>query len=117
MSDNDPSDQHGFRAAAGKMPPPNPARPPRHDEWTPAKMVAFLRELAASQSVSQAARAVGMGRQSAYKLKRRLPPFAAAWDEAVADSRLAVAPAPVGGPRRCPLCGGAPRRALRWEGA
>ena len=29
-------------------------RPPRHDEWTFRKMGAFLRELAASQSVSQA---------------------------------------------------------------
>lgn len=51
--------------------PPTPRRTPRHNEWTRAKMAAFRRELAASQSVAQAARSVGMGRQSAYKL--RLP--------------------------------------------
>ena len=43
-------------------------------------------------------------------------PFAAAWDEAVADSRLMVPRGPAGAPARCPLCGGAPRWALRWEG-
>ena len=60
-------------------------RPPRHHEWTPAKMVAFLRELAASQSVSHAARSVGMSRQSAYKLRTRLEgtPFAMAWEVAL----------------------------------
>ena len=102
-----------------QTPPPQSKRPPRHDEWTLTKMVAFLRELAASQSVSRAASAVGMGRQSAYKLKRRLAgqPFAAAWDMAIADSRLAIPRAPAGVPSRCPLCGGAPRRALGWERA
>ena len=92
-------------------------RPPRHDEWTRAKMVAFLRELAASQSVSQAARAAGMGRQSAYKLRQRVRGFAAAWDEVAAEFRLAASRVPAGAPSRCPLCGGEPRRALRWEGA
>ena len=64
---------------------PPPKRPPRHDEWTRAKMAAFLRELAASQSVSQAARSVGMSRQSAYKLRTRLAgtPFAMAWEVAL----------------------------------
>lgn len=61
------------------------ARPPRHNEWTRAKMVAFLRELAASQSVAQAARAVGMSRQSAYRLRNRLvgTPFALGWEVAL----------------------------------
>lgn len=64
---------------------PTPRRTPRHNEWTRAKMAAFLRELAASQSVAQAARSVGMGRQSVYKLRNRLgaTPFALAWEVAL----------------------------------
>jgi hypothetical protein len=48
-------------------------------------MVAFLKELAASQSVHHAARSVGMSRQSAYKLRNRLSgtPFALAWEVAL----------------------------------
>ena len=47
-------------------------------------MAAFLRELAASQSVAAAARQVGMSRQSAYKLRNRLKgePFDIAWEAA-----------------------------------
>ena len=58
-----------------------------HDEargraWTPAKRATFLRELHACHSVKEAARRVGMSRQSAYRLRRRLPPldpFVLAW--------------------------------------
>ena len=54
---------------------------PAAQQWTPPKMAAFLRELSATQSVSAAARAVGMGRESAYKLRARLKgqPFDLAW--------------------------------------
>lgn len=64
---------------------PSPARAVRHNQWTREKMAGFLRELAASQSVSQAATSVGMGRQSAYKLRNRLAgtPFALAWEVAL----------------------------------
>jgi hypothetical protein len=71
------------------LPPPaapeDSARKPRHTDWTRAKMVAFLRELAASQSVKHAARSVGMSRQSAYRLRNRLArtPFALAWEVAL----------------------------------
>ena len=56
----------------------------RHDSWTVDKQVGFLRELAAAHNVSAAARAVGMSRQSAYKLRARLKgqPFDMAWDAA-----------------------------------
>ena len=56
----------------------------RHPGWTPARQAAFLRELAATHSVTAAARAVGMSRQSAYKLRTRLrgEPFDAAWEQA-----------------------------------
>lgn len=48
-------------------------------------MVAFLRELAATQSVSAAARAVGMSRTAAYNLRNRLQgqPFALGWEVAL----------------------------------
>lgn len=54
------------------------------DRWTKAKMAEFLRVLAAQQSVAAAARAVGMSRQSAYKLRNRLKgePFDIAWEAA-----------------------------------
>ncbi len=40
--------------------------------WTLPKAMAFLRALAESGSVTEAARAVGMSRQAAYRLKARL---------------------------------------------
>lgn len=60
-------------------PPPRPG-----DRWTAAKMAAFLRQLSATHSVSAAARAVGMSRQSAYRLRSRLKggAFDLAWDVA-----------------------------------
>ena len=72
-------------AAGGVGKLPTPARTVRHNEWTRARMAGFLRELAASQSVSQAAKSVGMGRQSAYRLRNKLAgtPFALAWEVAL----------------------------------
>lgn len=60
-------------------PPPRPG-----DRWTAVKMAAFLRQLSATHSVSAAARAVGMSRQSAYRLRSRLKggAFDLAWDVA-----------------------------------
>lgn len=54
------------------------------DRWTKPKMAEFLRVLAAHQCVAAAARAVGMSRQSAYKLRNRLKgePFDIAWEAA-----------------------------------
>lgn len=51
-------------------------------------MAAFLRALATTHSVSEAARSVGMSRQSAYKLRARLKgkPFDLAWDAAFHQS-------------------------------
>jgi hypothetical protein len=66
---------------ASPGPDPSQAHGPR---WTPRKMTEFLRALAASHSVTEAAKAVGMSRQSAYRLRSRLKgmAFDAAWDEA-----------------------------------
>ena len=96
-----------------QVPPPSSTRSgqagkprePRHGEWTRAKMAGFLRELAATRSVSRAAVAVGMGRQSAYKLRKRIAGFAKAWDEVVEPSRLTIPRRPMAAPLRCPLCG------------
>lgn len=54
------------------------------DRWNKPKMAQFLRVLGAQQSVAAAARAVGMSRQSAYKLRNRLKgePFDIAWEAA-----------------------------------
>lgn len=55
----------------------------RHDGWTGGRMAVFCRSLADTGVVAAAARAAGMGKQSAYKLRARLPEFAAAWDAAL----------------------------------
>ncbi|MEP5938113.1 MAG: hypothetical protein ABJ239_07295 [Erythrobacter sp.] len=54
-------------------------------KWTQARQAAFLRALASSHSVTEAARAVGMTRQSAYALRARLKrePFDLAWQAAL----------------------------------
>lgn len=56
----------------------------RADGWTADKQRAFLENLAACGSVTLAARAVGMSRESAYALRRRPEGrgFAQAWDAA-----------------------------------
>jgi hypothetical protein len=61
------------------------AHPGRHDGWTPARQATFLRALASTRSVAQAARAAGMSRQSAYGLRARLKgePFDLAWHAAM----------------------------------
>lgn len=57
----------------------------RHDGWTPRRQLAFLDTLARTRSVTRAAAAAGMSRESAYRLRRRPSAalFAAAWDRAL----------------------------------
>ena len=64
--------------------PHHNARPNAPDRWTKPKMADFLRALGATHSVSAAAAAVGMSRQSAYRLRARLKgePFDIAWEAA-----------------------------------
>jgi len=67
--------------------PPSATRPRRSNaeyRWTRPKLAAFLKALTLSGSVAQAARAVGMSRQSAYRLRARLGPGPVLdlWDEA-----------------------------------
>jgi len=57
----------------------------RHDGWTAMRQGDFIGILAETGSVAEAARQVGMSRQSAYELRRRpeAEGFAAAWDAAL----------------------------------
>ncbi len=56
----------------------------RADGWTPEKQATFLEHLASTHSVKHAARAVGLSRPSAYKLRARLKgePFDLSWSAA-----------------------------------
>jgi len=66
------------------------SRPPRSSaefRWTPHKAHAFLDALALHRKVAAAARAVGMTRQSAYRLKYRVPIVAEGWVRAQAIGR------------------------------
>ena len=57
---------------------------PRSDGWSLDKQAKFPRALSATHSVTEAAKSVGMSRQSAYRLRSRLKgqPFDLAWEVA-----------------------------------
>lgn len=57
----------------------------RADGWTPRRQTDFIRALAVMGTVTRACRAVGMSRQTAYKLRDRpdAADFARAWDDAL----------------------------------
>ncbi len=59
----------------------------RSARWTRSRMVQFLQELAETHSIASAARAVGVSRQAAYRLKARQrgEPFDIAWETALQD--------------------------------
>ena len=63
-----------------------PRRPRRSGEWTPDRAVTFIVTLAASRSVTLAARKARMSRKAAYALKGRDPAFAFAWAAAMRAS-------------------------------
>jgi hypothetical protein len=62
----------------------------RRDGWTPERQLRFLDTLARTRSVTRAARAAGMSRESAYRLRGRKDGalFAAAWDRALEGHKL-----------------------------
>ncbi|MGN6356421.1 MAG: LysR family transcriptional regulator [Novosphingobium sp.] len=78
------------QAPGQTAPSPHPAsaegEPPR---WTLERMRGFIETLRRTRSVAAAARSVGMSRQAAYVLRRKLPghPWVAAWDAALAPAR------------------------------
>lgn len=65
---------------------------PRADGWTPLRQGQFIGWLAHTRSVAAACRKVAMGRESAYRLRRRpgAAGFAAAWDAALGRAHEAV---------------------------
>jgi hypothetical protein len=90
-------------------PPPSPAPQPyrprrvvpcfhpvpvgaRADGWTAERQAAFIGHLAETRSVVAACRRIGMGRESAYRLRKRAGAagFAAAWDAAMGTRHEAV---------------------------
>ncbi len=71
-------------------PTPDAASPaPRHDGWTLARQRRFCELLAEHGNVGEAARRVGMSKQSAYSLRRRAAgaAFALGWDAAIGIAR------------------------------
>jgi hypothetical protein len=64
---------------------PRPKPKTRRDGWTAERQLGFLAALARTRSVTRAARAVGMSRESAYRLRGRPDAalFALLWDRAV----------------------------------
>lgn len=68
---------------------PVPLARSRHDGWTPERQRGFIAALAESGIVAKAARAVGMGARSAYRLRRRVgaESFARAWDMVEYEAR------------------------------
>ena len=73
-------------SASASAPAPPPAARVRRDGWTADRQMAFIRVLFAGGSVTRAAAAAGMSRESAYRLRARPghAAFARAWDCAVA---------------------------------
>lgn len=65
---------------------------PRSDGWTVERQARFIGMLAQTRSVAAAARAVSMGRESAYRLRKRVGAagFVAAWDAALGKPHRAV---------------------------
>lgn len=61
----------------------------QHNGWTPRRQLAFIVALARGSGVDEAARKLGMTRQTAYRLRNRegAESFAAAWDSALAFAR------------------------------
>ena len=68
-----------------RVPPfyPVPALRSRRGGWSPRRQADFLGFLAETGSVLAACERVGLSREAAYKLRRRDPVFALAWDVAL----------------------------------
>ncbi|MGJ3630004.1 hypothetical protein AB5I41_30325 [Sphingomonas sp. MMS24-JH45] len=72
----------------------------RHDGWTPKRQHEFLSKLRESGCVRDACKWVGLSSTSAYRLRARLPEFAASWDAALALALPRLEQAAFAGARR-----------------
>lgn len=71
-----------------QTPPDSPGpRPSAEYRWTNRKVHAFFDALAEHGKVAAAARAVGMTRQSAYRLRERVPMLGKDWARAIGRAR------------------------------
>lgn len=61
----------------------------RHDGWNTGRVDLFLRHLSVTGCVRESAWMAGMSKTSAYRLQRRSPEFAVAWDEALCRANFA----------------------------
>lgn len=78
------------------QPTSDSSRRPRRNGWTFERRMIFLKVLRDWGNVSHAAHVAGMSREGAYRLRRRCPAFARAWDAAMAhDATPLPAIAPV----------------------
>ena len=68
----------------------DPLVAPRRDGWTADRRRRFVEFLAAGADVRRACAGVGLSRQAAYRLRRRDPTFALAWDDARRSARAAA---------------------------
>lgn len=86
--------------------PPAPLRA----HWTPARQRIFLAALAETGSIARAARAAGMSRSSAHRLRARLAgtPFDRAWSQALALNARRLADPFAAAPRARPAPAPAP---------
>ena len=68
-----------------------PPSAPDLTRWTGERASAFIKLLARTGKVAVTARAVGMSRQSAYRLRARSPLFAEYWDVAMEQAAAIAA--------------------------
>lgn len=61
---------------------------PRHDGWSTARRIDFIRALARHGGVTRAAGEVGMTAETGYRLRARDAEFAELWDMALNAARL-----------------------------
>ena len=76
---------------------------PTNSRWTGDKASTFIKMLARSGKVTSCALAVGMSRQSAYRLRARSPNFAHYWEIAMGEAKRRRASARRGKRRVHPL--------------
>ena len=67
-----------------------PPTPTRRDGWSAERQLRFLDTLGRTRSVTTAARAAGMSRESAYRLRARAALFALLWDRALQPPRRRI---------------------------
>jgi hypothetical protein len=83
--ENNPSPAHPVAPDTIGAASANPEPKARHNGWSRDKMQRFIELLVESGSVTQAAKGVGMSRNSAYRIRARLvgQPFDLAWEAAL----------------------------------